>query len=113
MISKEQFVLLIEGMKEHNKYEDDFNKAFQKINSSHTAVELAPKLHDAIFNALVEDFSSSGHDFIFDYVFQNLKIFEWTEQDCESGEEIPFSYRVTNAGKLYHIMVKHFSYENN
>ena len=110
MISKEQFVLLINGLKNQEKYEDSFNSAIHLINTSHTVVELSPALTDAIFDVFRYDFTDTGINIIWDFVLSTKKIFEWDERDT-SGKYQSLSYKIINSNQLYNAMIQHFSYE--
>jgi hypothetical protein len=106
MISKTQFVILVSALKKHTKYEDKFNKAIGMLNSSHSVLELAPNLFDGVLDALSEDFTSPAHDFIFDYVFNNMRVMEWGEADKDHHKD--YSFKVRSPEALYKILCMYF-----
>ena len=55
MISKTQFITLIEGMKKQVEFDRKFNSCFSQLNSSYTVVELSKDLDNAIFKVIEED----------------------------------------------------------
>ena len=102
MISKEQFNILVTALKDHYEYTNKFNKAIAMLNSSHTVLELAPFLTEGILNALSKDFTFTASDIIFDYVYNNVKIVEWSEAEKD------YSFKVGNPDSLYKILIKYF-----
>lgn len=102
MISKKQFVSLVDGLKKQHAFEDKVDEAFGMLNSSFTVCELSTALSNAISDAIVEDFDNTVVDIINDYVYMGTKKVEW------SDEEINYSFKFKDSGQLYDNLCKYF-----
>lgn len=106
MISKKQFVYLVEGLKKQQAFEEKVDEAFGMLNSSFTICELSTALSSGISDALAEDFTATAIDIIFEFVYQNKKEIEWSENGVE------YSFYITSIEKLYDKLCKYFVGEN-
>lgn len=111
MISQQQFIFLIEGLKEQSEFENKFNECFNMLNTSYTVVELSFKLNNSVFKVLEEDFSATGIDVICDYLYGEKTEFTWDEREDEftySG----YKYQIDSVSDLYEMLYKHFKLKN-
>ena len=106
MLSKTQFVSLVDGMKKQSIFEQKVSTAFDMLNSSFTVLDLAATLECAVEKVFAEDFTAIGQDILCDYIYNDLKNAEWSEDKEDSEKE--YSIKIKDSAKLYDILEKHF-----
>lgn len=103
MISKTQFITLIEGMKKQVEFDRKFNSCFSQLNSSYTVVELSKDLDNAIFKVIEEDFTGTASDILCNYLYMDEKSFEVTIDFYD------YDFEINEVGDLYDVFVEYFS----
>lgn len=101
MISKTQFVYLINGLLAQNELESKFNNSLSLINTSFSVVELCPNLIKSIFKIVEEDFTETAIDILCEYLYNGKTIFEWSDG-------IDYKYNIDNIEIMYDIFMEHF-----
>ena len=104
MISKNQFVSLIDALQNQHNLERKFDDAIALVNTSYTVCELAPDLTKAVLNIFDEDFSETGRDIISDYLYAGLKKAVWESLNKK------YSIPIKNPDDLYNMLIKYFTY---
>lgn len=112
MISIRQFIFLVDGLKKQSEFENEFNKCFEMLNSSFTALDLSYKLSNSIFSALEEDFTPTGIDYICDYLYNGQKDFCWREGNSLDEGITDHEVSIANISDLYDMLDKHFRNKN-
>jgi len=112
MLSKQQFLFLVDGLKKQSEFENEFNKCFELLNSSFTVLDLSHRLSNGIFSALEEDFTTTGVDCICDYLYNDQKEFCWREGNSFDEGITKCEVNITNISDLYDMLDRYFRNKN-